>query len=874
VPLSVFISSTSLDLKDHRIAVERSLLNAGLHPIGMEHFAAQPQEPLQACLNEIRDANLFIGVYGWRYGFVPGQTGASITELEFSEAQRLGRPCFCFFVDPGFPWPEALRDKGDAAVRLEMFKQRVDAIVVRSTFTTPDDLAARVLASIQRFERAQPRKDAQSAAQTPEQRSLTTLLERGKQFWVAGVLANVAGGTGTYSLPMHSVPNAVDQHWREGTTFDSRTHQDFGQGLTILDIFERAGRLLLILGDPGSGKTVTLLQLAERLIEQARSISSESVPVIFHLGSWAEQHLPLEKWLVLEAKSKYYVSGELFEKWLREQRIILLLDGLDEVAISQQDACVQSINTFAGSLGVPGIAICARREEYLSLPTKLRLNEAVNISELSTDQIHAILSSSNESMQNLLHLVKTAPEMAALAGSPLMLNLMQATVSGSRSDSALDLPNLNTNSPADAVVAHYIDDRLALGKFDLTRRQAILDRLGWIAKRIVDRGGSLFQVDSLQPSHLGSLMRVWYWILSRTAVGFVLGVTEGTYLSFMTSPNVSFFTSLAKGALVGLLFGAGAGLIEMYWRDRLSHKLHQQDQEKPPRSQVLIFIALLFALFATLNWTIWNSWLRTGFGVVWALLFALRSAGGGLGQEIRTPEIRAWSWRSAAKGFVIGCGIGCGIGGFIAVVAMGALDAAGAGISTKISFVIASTAFYGIVGAVFMGWRENTIATRVRANEGIRLFIRNMLRGGTALGVATGGIWLLAVMVLGLVAITNKLAPDLVATVATAVATYGQVIGMGIVTIALTLAGLIIGLVVGSYFAVIGALWYGGIDVINHYVLRMLLWISGQTPLRLIRWLDEAVEIRLLRRIGSGYAFIHRTLLEHFAARDLTSKRA
>ena len=73
-------------------------------------------------------------------------------------------------------------------------------------------------------------------------------------------------------------------------------------------------------------------------------------------------------------------------------------------------------------------------------------------------------------------------------------------------------------------------------------------------------------------------------------------------------------------------------------------------------------------------------------------------------------------------------------------------------------------------------------------------------------------------------------------------------------------------------FAVIGALWYGAIDIINHYVLRFILLLSGRTPLRLIRYLDSAVKIRLLRRIGGGYAFIHRALLEHFAAREPAAK--
>ncbi len=110
--------------------------DAGLHPIGMEHFAARPDRPVAACLKEVRETDLFVGVYGWRYGFVPNENGLSITEMEFSEAQRFGRPCFCFFVDPGFPWPEEYRDTGEPAARLDRFKRRMDGILIRANFTT------------------------------------------------------------------------------------------------------------------------------------------------------------------------------------------------------------------------------------------------------------------------------------------------------------------------------------------------------------------------------------------------------------------------------------------------------------------------------------------------------------------------------------------------------------------------------------------------------------------------------------------------------------------------------------------------------------------------------------------------------------------
>lgn len=847
MPLTVFISSTSRDLVQYRISVERSLLDAGLSPIGMEHFSAQPQEPLEACLREVRESDLFVGVYGWRYGFIPSESGISITEMEFNEAQRLQKPCFCFFVDPGFPWPEELRDQGGPAERLDEFKRRVDGLLVRSAFTTPNDLAVRVLASIQRYERSTTQRTAQRIEQTPEQRNLTTLLERGKQFWIAGVLAKVADSVGIYSLTMTPEPDAVEQHWHDGTSSDFPTHQAIAPGLSILDIFERSGRLLLILGDPGSGKTITLLQLAQFLIEQARGISSEPVPVVFHLGSWSAR-VPMEKWLILEARSKYYVSGDLFEKWLREQRIILLLDGLDEVQRSDQEACVQAINALIGTWGVPGIAICARREEYLSLTKKLRLNAAIRLEALSNEQIGAILTSSKQPMRNLRHLLETAPEMAEIAGSPLMLNLMRATTYSTQDSVSAALPKTSI-SPAQVVVARYIDTRLATERFDTPRQQDILNRLGWIAKRIMERGGNVFQIDALQPSHLGAMMRLRYLLLSRTVVGFILGVTEGTYLGLIQWAQASFGTSLFRGVLTGLLFGAGAGCIEMLWHYHSNSSRKQSQRSETTWPYSLVNILLLFGLFAIANWILWDSLERAGFGVVWALVVGLRSRNSGLTQDIRIPEIRSWSWRAASKGFAIG-GI---IGGvfFVFPAVIGVFPAvtremSNYSVSENLVRACSVMLFYGLIGAAFLGWRASAIASQVQPNEGIRLFKRSMLRGGLLLGVVTGGfLWI----VFSSVSVQNA----------------------GFVNAAV--AGLVIGIVVGSYFAVVGALWYGGIDIINHYVLRIILWISGRTPLRLIRYLDSAVKIRLMRRIGGGYSFIHRALLEYFAARDSTQPR-
>jgi hypothetical protein len=57
--------------------------------------------------------------------------------------------------------------------------------------------------------------------------------------------------------------------------------------------------------------------------------------------------------------------------------------------------------------------------------------------------------------------------------------------------------------------------------------------------------------------------------------------------------------------------------------------------------------------------------------------------------------------------------------------------------------------------------------------------------------------------------------------------------------------------------------WFGGLAWCQHWALRFVLWRNGNLPFRLVPWLDEMTERGLLRRVGGGYIFIHRSLLEY-----------
>ncbi|MCK7480695.1 MAG: DUF4062 domain-containing protein [Candidatus Moduliflexus flocculans] len=55
--------------------------------------------PLDACLKEVEESDLFIGIYALRYGFIPEGADISITEMEYLHAKKLGKPIYCFLLD-------------------------------------------------------------------------------------------------------------------------------------------------------------------------------------------------------------------------------------------------------------------------------------------------------------------------------------------------------------------------------------------------------------------------------------------------------------------------------------------------------------------------------------------------------------------------------------------------------------------------------------------------------------------------------------------------------------------------------------------------------------------------------------------------------
>lgn len=147
--MRVFVSSTYSDLIDHRGALNELLPRMKVLFSAMEFFGSRADEAIPACKKEISESDVLIGIYAWRYGWQPTPGSPSITEEEFDYARQLGKRCLCYLVDQDCPWPPTYIDKGESAERLTKFKLKVNALV-RSQFTTPENLAMQVAADLAR----------------------------------------------------------------------------------------------------------------------------------------------------------------------------------------------------------------------------------------------------------------------------------------------------------------------------------------------------------------------------------------------------------------------------------------------------------------------------------------------------------------------------------------------------------------------------------------------------------------------------------------------------------------------------------------------------------------------------------------------------
>jgi hypothetical protein len=178
------------------------------------------------------------------------------------------------------------------------------------------------------------------------------------------------------------------------------------------------------------------------------------------------------------------------------------------------------------------------------------------------------------------------------------------------------------------------------------------------------------------------------------------------------------------------------------------------------------------------------------------------------------------------------------------------------GLSVPLSVGLAYGLSFGLSYWFLFGFYQGIMAEQVEEKErqSFNQGIRRSLSNGFFLSLLGGGI------ITGVSVLSESLTYGLI---------YSLNFGLSSGLHSSLSDGLNYGLSYGWFLALSSGLliWatIGGLTVLRHYVIRFLLAHSHIFPWRAQRFLDDANAQIFLRRVGGGYSFAHRRLLDYFA---------
>ena len=706
---------------------------------------------------------------------------------------------------------------------------------------------------------------------SPRDKNLDILLNKVKSFWVEGVLLKSLYNEVLIELDMVGKPGEVTNPWETILELPNHTRERIPPGKKIHTVFEEVGRSLLILGTPGSGKTISLLTLTRSLIEKAEQDLRGPVPVVFNLSSWSTERLSLFDWMIHEFSIKYNVPKRFSKKWFEQNRLIILLDGLDEVRADRRTVCVQSINAFLHTSGAPGIAVCSRHNEYANLSEKLHFGGAVHIEALRPEQVQNFIENAGNKLNALGEAINVDKELETLAQTPLMLAVMSLAYQNVEANTIVDGSFLKDKGLKTHLFDVYINRMLnRKGKRSIGYSQAqVKSWLSWLAEKMNEERREIFHMEEMQPDIFLSNRDIWLYTICSRIIGTlffvlsygVLASASGWVISNIDQGVIPLKLGFTFKMVESFAFGSSIGLgISLIDAPKLAIKSFSERFDRwPIFIQVgfytvaftliylivfdIIFVATVRLTYDATNYPPTHPWLIVSTGLLYGSLWIFRSIFRNKRSDIVITGRTAWSYRGALKIAFIALPIGLGVS--IVVQLTGVLSFLTPSF-IDVDIRIFSWLFFITIVLLLGGLRSVIEEEVVHPNHGIFLTFRSAIFVASliglilsALGIAIGGFkfdlndFLLAL-------------PDL---------SSGWVYQEQVVW------GLFSGLLASIY----AFLWYGGQDTIQHYVLRTILYTKGYLPFKLSHFLDYAAELILVRKVGSGYIFIHRMLLEHFA---------
>lgn len=617
---------------------------------------------------------------------------------------------------------------------------------------------------------------------------------------------------------------------------------------------------LVILGRPGAGKTILLVQLVLGLL--ADRASGDPVPVLLSLASWNPAEQELRTWLraALVADNPWLrrrLSGtkspQAVDALLDANLIHPILDGLDEIPENVRPQATTKINAWLGASKAHRLALSCRLDEFTEMvrpsagtaAARLTGTAGVAIERLAADDVRDYLERDTAVPDAAAHW-KPVVERLGDGGPvdetfrlPLMVGLAR-TVCGAGGDSPETLCDPE-RFPDRTTIERYLFD----GFIPAAYRDPPDDRhtCPWPADRaerwLRNLAGHLG--DPLAPARTGPVLHaplgqvdLAWWELYASVPRWVLGLLVAAVPAVAVGVAAVVGPALGIGLGVGLLLGVATAL--------LFRRISGPRRTGERRPIVGIAIAAGSAVTGSVLGGLLGELVGIGRGPLGGMI-------GAIAVGLAVGPLGRW--------------VGCVAGGLLGGAAVGLTAGVGQGLVAGI--VDGLGAALAVGATVVLAGRRNP----ARGVRGSRWLLWPAL-AAAAVGGAAGGFTAgpVAAVVTGAAGFClGLLNPD--ADLRTAISPLdalrrdrGTFLVFGLIAGSMILAGASIavapvvgvagGLSIGLVFASLQATWS------RYAIARVWLALRRELPWRLMAFLQDAhAERGVLRQVGAVYQFRH-----------------
>lgn len=651
------------------------------------------------------------------------------------------------------------------------------------------------------------------------------IIEKVENFWIKGVLWSAMHLMARIQLEKEQRLDMIYNPWDRVLEIPAQEPVNLNAKSSALEILNEFGGTLLILGAPGAGKTVSLLELARdqiKCIEQDDDVL-QPIPVILNLSSWIKHKGSLANWIIDELVEKYVLPRKDSKIWLEKNDLLILLDGLDEVESDFRELCVQKINEFTQEYSLANIVVCSREQEYSDLETKLKFNAAIKILDLKDNQVFSFLKERRHEADIVRQVLDKDSNIREVARTPLMLNIMVLAYDELSSEKFRNYKTLEDYRSClfDVYIEKMLQRRKKISRF------SDKDTISWLNNISVwmkVNGQSILYVEHISDWNLSlfykSLIQLFEFVISILLIGIPFALaTESIFRNLTTQPFLS--------AFIGVFGGLTATAIVLLGERQSFGKLG-----------VGIIGILGCVSLGLVTIAVTNSWqIAVLVGMVSGFMGSFTFGWIGRspketdhGKSITKPRVfenMEWSWKHALRGSVSTIPAAVLIGMIVTFLANFVIKEISVSVTAGISVACIGVSALGLARGLIP--YESSQKT-TKPNQGIY----NSFKNGLMIGSFAGLIF--AVFSFIPLAMYLNVRNGLFSSLSFGVSGLGA-----------------------------GGLYMGGLVFIRHYMTRVILWYLDEIPWMFEGFLNYATDKIFFFRVGGGYIFIHKLLLEHFS---------